>query len=197
MRNSHKYIALTLLLLFVFTSGIACSNKQVTKTDTITTSKANPKSAVMNENEFWNIISMFDWKYEGDDDKVLGKAINYLSQKSNEDIYKFEDILSKLLYDLDGIEYAKNIGEDSYKDENTHFSVDWFLYTRCVVVANGKDYYNKVIKDPVQMPKDMEFEALLYIADEAYQKKNHAEFDYISKYNYETFSNKEKWRNQY
>jgi hypothetical protein len=196
MRNSHKYIALPLLLLLVFTSGIACSSKQVTKTDTNTPAIVNSKNAVMDENEFWNIISMFDWKYEGDDDKVLRKAVNYLSQKSNEDIYKFEDILSKLLYDLDGIEYAKNIGEDSYKDENTHFSVDWFLYTRCVVVASGKDYYNKVIKDPEQMPKDMEFESLLYVAHEAYQKKNNAEFDYNSKYNYETFSNKEKWKNQ-
>jgi hypothetical protein len=196
MRNSNKYIALPLLLLLVFTSCIACSNKQVTKNNTNTPDKVNSKSAAMDENEFWNIISMFDWKYEGDDDKVLSEAVNYLSQKSNEDIYKFEDILSKLLYDLDGIEYAKNIGEDSYKDKNTHFSVDWFLYTRCVVVANGKDYYNKVVKDPKLMPKDMEFEALLYVAHEAYQKKNNAEFEYISKYNYETFSNKEKWRNQ-
>lgn len=196
MRSSNKYIAVLMLLSVVFTSGIACGNKQVTKNNTNTPDKVNSKSAVMDENEFWNIISMFDWKYEGDDDKVLRKAVNYLSQKSNEDIYKFEDILSKLLYDLDGIEYAKNIGEDSYKDENTHFSVDWFLYTRCVVVANGKDYYNKVVKNPKLMPKDMEFEALLYVAHEAYQKKNNAEFEYISKYNYETFSNKEKWRNQ-
>ena len=55
------------------------------------------KNVTMDENEFWNIISMFDWKHEGDDDKVLNKAINYLSKKTNEDICKFHEILSKLL----------------------------------------------------------------------------------------------------
>lgn len=147
----------------------------------------------MDENEFWNIISMFDWKYEGDDDKVLKRAINYLAKKSNEHIYKFHDILSKLLYDLDGIEYAKNIGEDSYIDEDSDFSADWFLYARCVVVANGSDFYYEVLNNPKEMPEDTEFEALLYVAPEAYEKKNDDEFDYISQYDFETFSNKEKW----
>jgi hypothetical protein len=147
----------------------------------------------MNENEFWNIISMFDWKYTGDDDKVLKRAVNYLAKKSNEDIYKFYDILSKLLYDLDGVEYAKNIGEDSYVDEDTFFSVDWFLYTRCVVVANGRDYYYEVIKNPKEMPKDMEFESLLYIAQEAFEKKNNDELDYVAEYDFETFSNRDNW----
>ncbi len=75
----------------------------------------------MDESEFWNVISMLEWKFEGDDDRVLNNAITYLSKKSNEDIYKFHDILSRLLYDLDGIEYAKNIGTYSYKDRNSHF----------------------------------------------------------------------------
>lgn len=148
---------------------------------------------IMDENEFWNIISMFNWKYTGNDDKVLKRAINYLAKKSNEDIYKFYDILSKLLYGLDGIEYAKNIGEDSYIDEDSPFSEDWFLYVRCVVVANGSDYYYEVLNNPKEIPKDMEFEALLYVAQEAYEKKNNDEFDYVSEYDFETFSNKEKW----
>ena len=93
----------------------------------------------MDENEFWKIIDMFDWDHEGDDETVLEEAVNYLSKSSNEDIFAFEDILSKLLYDLDGIEYAKNIGEYAYVDEEEFFSVDNFLYARCVVVANGRD----------------------------------------------------------
>lgn len=147
----------------------------------------------MDENEFWKVISMFDWENEGDDEKVLKKAINYLSKKSNEDIYKFYEMLSKLLYDLDGIVYAKNIGEYAYTDESSHFSVDDFLYTRCVVVANGKDYYYEILNNPESMPKDLEFEALLYIASDAYEQKNDEEFDYIAKYDFETFSNKDKW----
>lgn len=150
-------------------------------------------TALMDENEFWNIISMFNWDHEGDDDKVLESAIHYLSSKPNEAMYRFIDILSKHLYDLDGIAYAKNIGEDAYVDENTYFSVDNFLYARCVVVANGKDYYNKVLNNPKLMPEDLEFEALLYVADEAYEIKNDETFEYVSAYDFETFSNKEQW----
>jgi Protein of unknown function (DUF4240) len=148
----------------------------------------------MDENEFWKIIDMFDWKYEGNDDKVLKKAINYLSKKSNEEIFAFEDILSELLYNLDGIEYARNIGEDAYVDENTYFSVDSFLYSRCVVVANGRALYYEMLNNPDDMPEDVEFESLLYIAREAYEKKNDEEFDYVPKYDYETYSNEGKWK---
>lgn len=186
MKKINKKIILKIVCMIIFTSIAGCGNKQE--------SRNNINNNGMDENEFWKIISMFDWEYEGDDSKVINRATNYLSEKTDEDIMKFQDILSKLLYDLDGIEYAKNIGEGSYTDEKVYFSVDDFLYSRCVVVANGKDFYNNILKDPKQMPKDMEFEALLYIACEAYENKNNKEFDYITKYDFETFSNKDKWR---
>ncbi|MGE1217013.1 DUF4240 domain-containing protein [Bacillus toyonensis] len=148
----------------------------------------------MDENKFWKIIDMFDWDHEGDDETVLEEAVNYLSKSSNEDIFAFEDILSKLLYDLDGIEYAKNIGEYAYVDEEEFFSVDNFLYARCVVVANGRDFYYEVLQSPEEMPKDIEFESLLSVAREAYEQKNDEEFDYMPKFDYETYSNKGKWR---
>lgn len=148
----------------------------------------------MDENEFWKIIDMFDWDHEGDDETVLEEAVNYLNKSSNEDIFAFEDILSKLLYDLDGIEYAKNIGEYAYVDEEEFFSVDNFLYARCVVVANGRDFYYEVLQSPEEMPKDIEFESLLSVAREAYEQKNDEEFDYMPKFDYETYSNKGKWR---
>ncbi|WP_260804534.1 DUF4240 domain-containing protein [Planococcus maritimus] len=152
-------------------------------------------NAGMDENEFWNIVNMFQWKHAGYDEKILKKAIKYLSAKSNEDINEFEDILSKLLYDLDGKIYAENIGEDSYVDGDTYFSPDEFLYARCVVVANGKDYYYEVLNDPNSMPKDMEFEAILYVASEAFEMKNDAEYEYSPKFDYETYSNESKWGN--
>lgn len=148
----------------------------------------------MDENEFWKIIDMFDWDHEGDDETVLEEAVNYLSKSSNEDIFAFEDILSKLLYDLDGIEYAKNIGEYAYVDEEEFFSVDNFLYARCVVVANGRNFYYEVLQSPEEMPQDIEFESLLGVAREAYEQKNDEEFDYMPKFDYETYSNKGKWR---
>ncbi len=150
------------------------------------------KSKKMDESEFWHIISLFDWDQEGDN-KVIAKAIEYLSGKPNDQICEFYEIMSKLLYDLDGITYARNIGEESYVDEDSPFSVDWFLYARCVVIANGKNYYYKVLNNPDKMPKDLEFESLLYIAPEAFEKKSGKEFDYLPRVSFETFSNKEKW----
>lgn len=147
----------------------------------------------MDENEFWKIIDMFEWKHSGDDEKVLKKAIKYLSKKSDEDLNVFDDILSKMLFDLDGKEYAKNIGEDAYVDEESYFSVDEFLYSRCVVVANGKEFYYEVLENPKSMPEDMEFEALLYITSEAFEIKHDEEYDYVPKFDYETYSNKSKW----
>lgn len=151
------------------------------------------KKVMMDENEFWNVIAMFDWKHEGDDDKVLKKAVNYLAKKDNEDIYKFYEILSKLLHDLDGIEYAKNMGEYSYVDEYSPFSADGFLYSRCAVVANGRAFYYRVLINPKDMIKDIDFEALLYLAPDAFEKKNKFPFSYQAEYSYETFSNEEKW----
>ncbi|BCB02729.1 DUF4240 domain-containing protein [Bacillus sp. KH172YL63] len=149
------------------------------------------KSNGMDENEFWKIIDMFEWKHSGDDEKVLAKALNYLSKKSNEDIYTFDDILSKLLYDLDGKRYAENIGECSFGGND--FTEDDFLYTRCVVVANGKDFYYEVFENPASMPEEMEFESLLYIASEAFEMKNGEEYEHVSRFDYETYSNKSNW----
>lgn len=149
----------------------------------------------MNENAFWEIISLFNWKKPGDDDAVLKPALKKLVSMEAEDIQQFSEILAEKLYRLDGIEYASNTGEYSYKGEDDFFSVDNFLYARCCVVANGKDYYYSVLENPSEMPKDLEFEAILYLADEAYIEKLNTDDEMSdTKFSYETFSNKEGWQ---
>ena len=88
----------------------------------------------------------------------------------------------------------REIGEDAYQP-GEHFSVDWFLYVRCVVVANGPAVFASVTSDPAEMPKDCEFEALLSVARMAYERKTAGEFDYVPQVSYETFSNKAGWKN--
>ena len=44
------------------------------------------------------------------------------------------------------------------------------------------------------MPKDITFEALLYLANEAYKRKTGEEMNYIPAYPIETYSNKEGWK---
>jgi len=148
----------------------------------------------MDEEVFWEIISSFNWSKLGNDDAVLKPALKKLISMTVDDIKQFAEILAKKLYELDGLIYASNIGSDSYKGKDDHFSSDYFLYIRCCVVANGEKFFNHVLKNPTSMPKEMDFEALLYLADEAYNKKLKTEGEFIeTKLSFETFSNTEKW----
>lgn len=148
----------------------------------------------MNEIEFWKIVGLLDWDATGDDDAVVEPVVSFLSKKTVAEIFEFEEILAQKLFALDTLEHAKSIGEDAYVDDNKYFSVDGFLYSRCVVVANGKDLYDCVLNDPKEFPKDMEFEAILYIAQQAYEEKTGEKWSYVSKTNYETFENVKGWR---
>ena len=144
------------------------------------------------EDWFWKIIGMLDWMREGKDDEVVEPVIAYLSEQPEEKIFLFQDILSEKLYRLDGEAYAKNMGEGSY-GSNGHFSSDLFLYARCCVVANGKDFYQEVLSDPAKMPKDLTFEALLYLAEKAYRRKTGKRLDRTPAFIYETFFNPAGW----
>ena len=55
----------------------------------------------MNEHIFWKVISLLDWDKSGDDDAVIGPAIDALAAMDHEAIFKFDDILSEKLYALD------------------------------------------------------------------------------------------------
>jgi predicted DNA-binding WGR domain protein len=172
-------------------------NKDYHETDDKANIPDKPISAYkpMNEDVFWEIISLFNWKKTGDDDAVLRPALKRLVSMTVEDIQQFAEILAEKLYYLDGLVYASNIGPDSYKSDNEFFSNDYFLYVRCCVVANGKEYYESVLADPTQMPKEMDFEPLLYLADEAYNKKMKTDDEYLdTKLSFETFSNIDAWK---
>ncbi len=144
--------------------------------------------------EFWNIIEMLNWDEAGDDDAVVESVVNYLAKKSDEEIFRFEELLAQKLHALDTKSHAKEIGEHSFVNEEKCFSVDGFLYARCVVVANGKKLFEHVLQNPSDFPKDMEFEAILYVAREAYEQKNDKEWEYVSPTDYETYKNVSGWQ---
>jgi hypothetical protein len=60
-------------------------------------------------------------------------------------------------------------------------------------VANGREYFELVLRDPSRIPKDMEFESLLYVARNAYERKTRKEWDFASAVSYETFANEAGW----
>ncbi|MEZ5044367.1 MAG: DUF4240 domain-containing protein [Saprospiraceae bacterium] len=149
----------------------------------------------LSEDYFWEIISLLDWSKEGDDEAVVEPAIARLASGPVRHILEFADLLSEKLYNLDGLAFAKHIGEDSWSPDR-YFSVDNFLYARSCVVANGKEIFEKVIHDPRQMPKDFTFEELLYIPSGAYERKTGKAYDYTPAFPIETYSNQESWNEE-
>jgi hypothetical protein len=64
------------------------------------------------------------------------------------------------------------------------------------VVANGRQFYDPVLAQPREMPKDMAFEALLYVASTAYERKTGLDASSElpeSAVSFETFSNESGW----
>ena len=147
----------------------------------------------MTEAKFWAIIAMLNWAATGDDAAVTAPAVSELATYEIEEIYEFQNILARKLHALDTRAHAEQIGEYAYR-EGEYFSADWFLYTRCVVVANGESFYTRVLENPQAFPKDMEFESLLYIAPEAIERKTGEEYDHVTEPSYETYSNIEGWQ---
>ena len=148
---------------------------------------------ILTEQGFWDIISLFDWTDEEDNDRVLEPAVNALAASPISHIYLFADMLADKLFSLDGKVYAENIGDDAYSPD-VYFSVDNFLYARCCVIANGQEMYKKVLKDPTLMPKNLTFESLLSLASKAYLKKTGKRFEYLAATPIETYFNKKAWQ---
>jgi len=153
----------------------------------------DPQHSPLSEARFWEVIAMLDWDKEGNDEAVIEPAVAHLAAGPVRHIFEFADILSEKLYLLDGSTYAKHIGEGAWSPEQ-YFSVDNFLYARACVIANGREAYEKVLKDPELMPKDITFEALLYMPSQAYERKTGKKWDYTPAYPIETYSNKEGWK---
>jgi hypothetical protein len=145
----------------------------------------------MNENKFWEIISLFNWDEAGDDDAVLEPAHDQLVSLGADEIIGFEEILSEKLYQLDTRKHALAC----YSGDIDSMSMDDFLYSRCVVVANGRELFEEVVANPDEMPTEMEFESLLYLSEGAYEELTGEELSKVhaSKFSYESCSNKAGW----
>ena len=145
----------------------------------------------LTEQEFWQIIDLLDWSKIGDDEAVIAPAVATLANMPVGNMHQFEDILSKKLWALDTRAHAN---ASLRERPEAPLSADYFLYDRCCVVANGRDFYEKVLRDPAQMPAGLSFARLLSVAAKAYERKTGKAFVHIPAFNYETYSNEAGWR---
>ena len=161
-------------------------------TNVIVTFLEEEANIILDEGYFWELIDMIDWNQETDT-KILSPLLDRLVSLSPENICQFKEILSEKLFRLDTKEHARYIGDDSYAEKSSSFSPDIFLFTRALVVAKGKDFYSRVLFNPKLMPKNSDFEAILYLPAEAYKIKTGKQMNYVPKYIPETFSNSKGW----
>lgn len=144
------------------------------------------------EKFFDDIMNICDWDSQGDDDKVLAPLIKHLSNQSDEEIFAFDDIMSELLYALDTEKnYNTALKYEKYCSDDT------FLYSRCVALVNGEEFYEKALDGKIRKGLwDFEFEAILYVPSRAWaMKHNDSEESYphMPPLSYETGSNKAGW----
>ncbi len=150
------------------------------------------KRPLMDERKFWEVIATLDWGRKRSED-IIAPVVKALSLFSEADIFRFDQILAEKLNALDGEQYALPLGWG--KESGQIFSVDSFLYARCCAVANGKAFYEKVVKKPALMPQSYTFEPILYIAEKAWRMKTGSgDYDFLPSVSYETFSNPTGWK---
>jgi hypothetical protein len=149
-----------------------------------------PKKEGLTDGDFWGLIAQLDWSKTGDDKAIIAPVVKALSQKSFRHILDFADILSYKLYLLDSEIYGQ---KDAESDLDADFVADRFLYTRCVVVANGLTFFNHIRRHPTEMPHDLVFAALLTIPNEAFKLQTGKPLDHVWAYPIETFSNNLGW----
>ena len=149
----------------------------------------------MDDTTFWGLIERLDWRAEDDHERVVAPLVKALSDMPDRDIAGFADQLARRLYALDGRAWARESGGSIWQGEPDRLSVDGFLYARLAVIAGGQARYDEVLADPTRMPKDAEFESLLYVASTAYERKTGLDDDgsLDSAVSFETFSNSEGW----
>jgi Protein of unknown function (DUF4240) len=149
----------------------------------------------VDDETFWDLIAQLDWRHDGDDERVVKPLVERLASMPDAEIGSFHETLAQKLYDIDGRAWARESGPDIWSGEPDHLSVDGFLYARSAVVARGREVYEAVRAEPARMPKNAAFEALLYVAANAYERKTGLEFDELddTEVSYETFSNEAGW----
>lgn len=141
---------------------------------------------------FWNTMELCDWNKEGDDNKVLKPVIKYLSKQDDSVIFEFDNLMTELLYHLDTEKFAEQC-----RKVDPQMCDDTFLYSRCVALINGPDYYEKVKLGKEKSVWSMEFESLLYVPQKAWALKHRVsvdEYPHIAPLSFETGSNKDGWK---
>ncbi len=128
------------------------------------------KTIFLAEKEFWYIIGLLDWKFVGDDDRVIRHAIDYLSSRSILDIELFYKTLKDKLGVLDHLLKYKEVSSKDKAIMELMNKPEAYLYTRYAVIANGKKYFEAVLENPIKIKENTTFFGLEQLCKIALKK---------------------------
>ncbi len=147
-------------------------------------------------NTFWALITLLEGAADEDGCEQLTEE---LTGRSAEDIIGFAERLAEALFWLDQECFGLiPVADLSEPDEPFEQSDDFFLYSRCAVVAAGREAYAEVFADPELYGRytasdAMYAEPLLYVAARAYEQLTGADWEHATQYERESYSNSEGW----
>lgn len=153
--------------------------------------RARPGRSDMALDLFWALVDRLDWSRPEDADHVVEPLVSQLGQMTRRERRAFDNTLARLLFDIDGRAWARHIG-DAWKGEPDDVHPDLFLFARAAAVARGRDYYERVRRDPTALTPDEDFEPLLYVTETA-RLRIGEEDEFETRLSYETFSNSDGW----
>lgn len=148
----------------------------------------------MDDREFWTLVSLVRRDPPARDQAAFAPLEEELGKRGEAEIKRFEDILARLLYDLDRSELAATPSAAT----GLPLSDDSFLYCRAAVVLAGERAYRSVLEDPEKFRRytedgGPEAEFLLYAAQHAYESSTGKEWEHVGPVDYETGSNPDGW----
>lgn len=118
----------------------------------------------MNDRKFWEAIAKIDQDVLPDEARALQPLIAYLETLDPMELIGFHNQLCKKIYRLDTREHFEAASQNQ--------SDDSFLYLRCYVVGRGKDYFNKVLRNVEETPKEFVcLELLLDVAPDLWRQQ--------------------------
>lgn len=110
------------------------------------------------EDFFWEVAVV---SYEEGEELAIQKLATYEEEKINQ----FQEILTQKI---------EQLTEKSFICQTLHqgyFSKDAWTYAACALIGQGKETYETVLKDPKMFDFEADFEALLYLSEEALELK--------------------------
>jgi hypothetical protein len=158
-------------------------------------------------NGFWRLIGLVQGHVDPDS---IERLIAALAELPTSEIESFDDRLHEVVHELDGPAWYEQPVNDPGVTElqleaflvellageaDDTLAVDGFLFARAAVVSAGRETYQQVLADPRTFAgdRDSRAQALLFVAQRAYERVASDHYDHVPPHDVGTGSNIALW----